>query len=363
MSAAGVRPLVMRCGAMGDMVLLLPLLQALQRRFGTPVDVVGSGGWTRPLLQDQPGVGELFLLQSRRRPYLVSPDQWRLVADLRRRGPAPTWFLDDDGIGAGLLARAGIAREWIVDAADYPRRAGEHCLQRWARLAAQSPAALQGVATAMPAVRGVELTAAAPGRAALDALLARHGLTGRPLLLLQAGNKRTMRRGDRRRASNNKYWPEERWAALIRVMRTRCPAHAIVLLGVERERELNQHVLSLLVAHERAQVHDLAGELPIPVLLALLERASGMIGVDTGPAHAAAALGVPQVVLFGSADPDYYRPWGAQGAHTTCLSAGVGSTLSALPVQRVVAAWYALSLRAPAAPPVRHASRIEGVPA
>ncbi|MFO1410218.1 MAG: glycosyltransferase family 9 protein [Steroidobacteraceae bacterium] len=221
---------------------------------------------------------------------------------------------------------------------------------------------MQGVATAMPAVRGVELTAAAPGRAALDALLARHGLTGRPLLLLQAGNKRTMRRGDRRRASNNKYWPEERWAALIRVMRTRCPAHAIVLLGVERERELNQHVLSLLVAHERAQVHDLAGELPIPVLLALLERASGMIGVDTGPAHAAAALGVPQVVLFGSADPDYYRPWGRR-ARTTCLSAGVGSTLSALPVQRVVAAWYALSLRAPAAPPVRHASRIEGVPA
>ncbi|MFO1410219.1 MAG: hypothetical protein U1F06_07560 [Steroidobacteraceae bacterium] len=105
MSAAGVRPLVMRCGAMGDMVLLLPLLQALQRRFGTPVDVVGSGGWTRPLLQDQPGVGELFLLQSRRRPYLVSPDQWRVVADLRRRGPAPTWFLDDDGAGAGLLAR------------------------------------------------------------------------------------------------------------------------------------------------------------------------------------------------------------------------------------------------------------------
>ncbi|MFO1410568.1 MAG: hypothetical protein U1F06_09370 [Steroidobacteraceae bacterium] len=55
-------------------------------------------------------------------------------------------------------------------------------------------------------------------------------------------------------------------------------------------------------------------------------------------------------MLFGGcADPDYYRPWGAQGAHTTCLSAGVGSTLSALPVQ-LVAAWYALPLRAPRCP-------------
>ena len=32
------------------------------------------------------------------------------------------------------------------------------------------------------------------------------------LILVQVGNKRTMRRGLRRLAVNNKYWPNERWA-------------------------------------------------------------------------------------------------------------------------------------------------------
>ena len=35
-----------------------------------------------------------------------------------------------------------------------------------------------------------------------------------------------------------------------------------------------------------------------------------MISVDTGPAHAAAALGCPTVALFGTASPNLYRPGG-----------------------------------------------------
>jgi heptosyltransferase-2/heptosyltransferase-3 len=35
-----------------------------------------------------------------------------------------------------------------------------------------------------------------------------------------------------------------------------------------------------------------------------------MISVDTGPAHAAAALGCPTVALFGTASPALYRPGG-----------------------------------------------------
>lgn len=330
---------------MGDMVLLQPLIRTLSARFGAPVDIVSSGGWTRPLLEGQPGVGELLLVRSRRRPYVISPDQWRLVADLRRRGAGPTWFLDPDGIGAGLLVRAGIGREWIVDAGEFPRRGGEHYLQRWARLAAQTPAALGGVAVQTAALRGVELQVSATGRAGLASLLQRHGLAERRLLLVQAGNKRTMRRGDRRRDSNSKYWPEGNWAAVLRAMHTRCPQHAIVLMGVERERELNRDIVAQLAPAERDHVRDLAGELPMPVLLALLECAAGMVGVDTGPAHAAAALGVPQVVLFGGADPDYYRPWGAHAPPTQCVSAGTGCALAALRVSTVVSAWNALPLR------------------
>ncbi len=35
-----------------------------------------------------------------------------------------------------------------------------------------------------------------------------------------------------------------------------------------------------------------------------------MVSVDTGPAHASAALGCPTLALFGKSDPLLYRPGG-----------------------------------------------------
>jgi heptosyltransferase-2/heptosyltransferase-3 len=336
----------MRCGAFGDMVLLTPLIRALAARFGAPVDIVSSGSWTGPLLTGQPGVGELFLVRSRRRPYLISPDQWQLVRRLRRRGVGPTWFLDPEGVGKSLLGRAGIGEQWIVDGADLPRLPGEHYLDRYMRIAAACPRALADppAAPPAPAPAGAALEVPQAARAELAGWLAGLGLGGRRLLLVQAGNKRTMRRGDRRRSSNTKYWPEERWAEVVAAMRTRWPAHAVLLLGVPSEHALNEDI-RLRVAD--AAVINVARDLPIPRLLALLERADAMVSVDTGPAHAAAALGLPEVVLFGAVDPALYRPRGAPGAPVVCVQADPPGPLDALAAGPVVAALAMLPLRTP----------------
>lgn len=337
----------MRCGAFGDMVLVLPLVQALAQRFGTPVDIVSSGGWTRPLLEGQPGVGELYLLQSRRRPYLVSPDQWRLVRSLRARGTGPTWFLDP-GVGRSLLERAGIGARWRVDADDTPRRAGEHYLDWFGRLAALSPAALGAGPVPPVAVAGTSLAVSAVARADLAAWLAALGLAARPLLLVQAGNKRTMRRGARQRSSNTKYWPEAHWAQAVRTLRRLHPRHAVLLLGVPSEHALNEDIRA---ACADPAVLNVANELPVPRLLALLERADAMLSVDTGPAHAAAALGLQLVVLFAAADPSLYRPRGAAGAAVICLRADPPGPLEGLALLPVLEALERLPLRTASSPP------------
>jgi ADP-heptose:LPS heptosyltransferase len=41
----------------------------------------------------------------------------------------------------------------------------------------------------------------------------------------------------------------------------------------------------------------------------LLAGAALFIGNDSGPAHMAAAFGIPVVIMFGSSDPDIWRPW------------------------------------------------------
>jgi ADP-heptose:LPS heptosyltransferase len=52
----------------------------------------------------------------------------------------------------------------------------------------------------------------------------------------------------------------------------------------------------------------LAGE-PLGEIKRLMAGASLFIGNDSGPAHMAAAFGVPSVVIFGASDPAIWGPW------------------------------------------------------
>lgn len=60
-----------------------------------------------------------------------------------------------------------------------------------------------------------------------------------------------------------------------------------------------------------AQVVALAGTLTLAEALCLFRRARLMISCDSGPMHAAAALGTPVVALFGPTHPERTGPWGS----------------------------------------------------
>ena len=59
----------------------------------------------------------------------------------------------------------------------------------------------------------------------------------------------------------------------------------------------------------RAPVTALAGKLTFPELGALIAGARLFIGVDSAPAHIAAAVDTPLVSLFGATDHRFWRPW------------------------------------------------------
>jgi heptosyltransferase-2/heptosyltransferase-3 len=331
------------------MVLLTALIRPLHARFGVPIDILTSGPWSEPLLAGQPGVGDILTVRSRRTPYWLAPDQRRVVLRLRARPPGPTWLCDGNDAIEPMLRRVGIPPAYIVDVRDHPRYPGEHAVEQWRRLAAVMPAAVPPPAADPPpagaaAAPGCVLSVSDAQRSDLDGWLRARGIGAAPLLLVQAGNKRTMRRGPRRLAANHKYWPNERWAAVIRFLCERHPAHRVVLLGTGPEQALNQE---LIAAARTEGLVNAADDLPIPRLVALLERASGLVTVDSGPAHAAAAVGCPQVVLFGKALPSLYRPWGAAGADVKVLTGEAHGEPSMLgiPVTAVTEAFASLRLR------------------
>jgi heptosyltransferase-3 len=67
-----------------------------------------------------------------------------------------------------------------------------------------------------------------------------------------------------------------------------------------------------------------------------LAAASLFVGNDSGPAHMAAAFGVPSVVIFGPSDPAIWGPWRTTG-EVVAMDSGVNEVLAALQRWRVPA--------------------------
>ena len=348
-SAAPARPLVIRCGALGDVVMLTTMIRLLHARYGARVDVVGSGPWTRPLLQHEPALGHLQLLTSRNTPYWLCPSQWALVRWLRRRPRGPIYMCDRRSPLEPVLARAGIREEDIVRLphSASPSDEQEVWPDRWIRMGLRDPQQRYSTqlvadpgAFRLPRVRVTE-----PDRRELREWLHARDLLG-PHVLFQPGNKRTHRRGQLGTLSHHKYWPPASWAEVANAIWQHQPDHRIVLCGSPGERRVLQKIHAATRWDPR--MYNAAGELPVPRLLALLESAHSLVSVDTGPAHAAAALACPLVVMFGAASPLKWRPIGPGEVRVLGGEREEASRVRDIPAADVIAAWSALAPRAQA---------------
>ena len=327
---------------------IAPLLVgvALHRRYGSASTLLGSGGWLKPLFAHSMDVGHILELKSRRRPFVTDPAQWRLVAALRKIEEGPVYVCDHHALPKirRLLRLAGVDDDRCVYAADLTMHGDEHWADFWLRFGATTPQRFASVAQLPPAAGNAnpQIDLADADRADLQQWLASRGLSGQRLILLQPGNKRTLKRGRAGQLNDDKAWPAERWAAVIEALAA--PQTAFVLCGAPAEAGVLKSIQALVPTQA---VHPAAHDLPLRRLLALLEIASGMISIDTGPAHAAAALGCPLIVLYGAHSPRQWLP--RSPAHSDVIAlGGPPQTMQVADIDTadVIAAWRRLTLRA-----------------
>jgi predicted lipopolysaccharide heptosyltransferase III len=112
-----------------------------------------------------------------------------------------------------------------------------------------------------------------------------------------------------------KFWIAERWVLVAEQLRRR--GMQVVLTGGKSR--LEQDHLADIKSHLQGTIVDLSGKLGLLAVAALIERARILATVDSAPMHLAAALGIPQVVLFGPTNPFHWRP---RGAPAVVLRAG-----------------------------------------
>lgn len=344
-----MRPVLIRFPALGDTVLLTTLIQALSQRHGQPVDLLASGDWVRPLLAAHTDVGDIHLVSSRRAPYWLTPSQWGAVRWLSERRGAPVYDAERDPHARHLLERAGIPDAHVLRAWDHPPAATQHWCDWWQDVAARSPAGLPGPAVPPwpPALTSLHLSPHDAAQA--EAWLSRQPWKDRRLVLLQAGHKKTAKRGQIGTRHHAKHWPASRWAACAREILETDLRVQLLLCGSPREHRLVEQIRLALPAPLRERCTNLSRELPLPRLMVLARQASRMLSVDTGPAHVAAAMDCPMLVLFGGFGIQRWKPRAPRSQVMALGPAHDGEgRLEDLSVEEVMAAWHQLAERAPA---------------
>jgi heptosyltransferase-2/heptosyltransferase-3 len=348
LSAPPLKPTVFFFARLGDMVMVTRMLNLLHRRYGRPCQVIGTGSWTSSTYPGNPDVAGVWAFH-RHLPFLLDA-AWRPGRRaLRASAPGPIYVCEKHYRQLPRIHRmlylAGVDPGRCVFLTDRPIRRPvqptDHLVDRMVALGGRTPANLRAEdypSPAASALDGPRLYVLESERAERDAWLRSQGFGGRELILIQPGNHRTMgpRRGRwRRMNTDDKWWPLERWAELLQRIHRERPDAVLLLRGSQEEAPMLEEI---------RDVARLAGVATVATTLrqlyALYEAASSMVSVDSGPAHAAAALSVPLVVLYGAESPLYWLPRSPSGSPVV----GVGGPPSSrradeVSVDAVFGAW------------------------
>jgi lipopolysaccharide heptosyltransferase II len=347
------RLLAIRLDSLGDVLMTGPALRALASR-GAHVTLLTSPAGADPA-RLLPGVEEVIVYDA---PWMKAtaprsgPALERAMISRLRRGafegaviftvysqsPLPAALLCHL---AGIRLRAAHCREnpyqlltdWVRE--PEPLEVERHEVERQLALAAEL-----GLNASDTDLR---VTLPPPASERVQRLLTEIELDQRrPWLVLHPGATAPSRR-----------YPVDRYAAAARTLIDEHGWQVVVTGGAD-----DAALAERLTAKLGGRVISLAGRLNLAELAALIARAPLFIGNNSGPAHLAAAVGTPPVVLYALTNPQH-TPWGVpsrvlshdvpcRNCYSSVCRAGHHLCLLGIEPAEVVAA--ALSLHAEVGP-------------
>jgi heptosyltransferase-1 len=271
---AGSRILVVRLGAMGDIIHTLPAAASLKHSYpGSDVTWVVEPKWA-PLLEDNPFVDRVLLFDRR--------SLAELYRSWRKLHARPYDFAVDF---------QGLIKSALAATSAHPYRIfGFHHTQVRERAAAF----FYSDKTISPAVHVVDRNLDLAAAAGATALTRSFPIpAGRPEGELPAGD---FILASPLAGWRSKQWPLDHYETLAETLR----------------RELG--IPLVLNLPPGAGMPSFRGSLPnysgLPGLIDATRRATAVLGVDSGPLHLAAALAKPGVAIFGPTDPARNGPYG-----------------------------------------------------
>jgi ADP-heptose:LPS heptosyltransferase len=291
------RLLLVRLRSLGDSILTLPLIRSLRSwRAELHLDVLAEAPFA-PVFQNHPAVHETLILRARGSATGWSKPRTALEV-LKRRYPVilnlhggPTsLILTLAGCAHTRIGQTGFRNAWAYNVHLPPsdsvwKRTDLHTVEhqltimRWLGL----PAAGEF---------GPGLHVGEPARVAVAERLGRAAVV--PGAYIQIHPTAML---------PTKQWGAENFARLADALSAEHGLPVIFTAGPAEARVLEQ------VRVGAGRAHCYWTDLRLEELFALIAGCRLFVGNDSGPTHAAAALGKPVVVVWGSSDYIAWRPW------------------------------------------------------
>ncbi len=275
-AVSGRHILIIKLGALGDVVLALPLIEQLLRHHeGEQVTLLTAPSW-RQLVTSFPGL-EIVTFERRGAGNMLRLVNWLLrqqfdaVYDLQ--GSLRSRIMT---LLTQAALRAGPQASLAYTHAPLPASGVVHAFDRFNAVLTAA-----GVAAADP---GLRLSLDAATQARVTHWLQRHELAGKRLMLIHAGGSP---------AWPGKRWPEQHFLELAQALAGQ--GLAVVWLGSDAERDLNRRLAGAVGV-------DATAAFSLAELAVLGGHARFVLSNDSGPMHVLSLADVPVYALFGPTD-------------------------------------------------------------
>ena len=293
------RILLVKLWGLGNVVMILPVIRAMRRRYPDAEIHFLTISSNREILEHCPDLDGLHLIDAGSPRKLLASGfrafgrlrrtRLDLVVDFEQFSRASALF----GYALGAPQRIGLATpgqgRGHIYTVQVPVQDGRHMSETFLDLA-------RAAGVEQPIYVPLAPTIEEADRAVVERWLAARGAADAPLVVMHPGS------GDN---FPGRRWPAASFAELAEALVTRHGAR-VILTGTPRERD----VVRAVRGHATVPLDDAVGAFRVRELCALIERAHLVCSNDTGPVHLAAAIGRPVVGLYGPNTPRLYGPVG-----------------------------------------------------
>ncbi|PYS84678.1 MAG: lipopolysaccharide heptosyltransferase II [Acidobacteria bacterium] len=296
------RVIVRGANWVGDSVMTVPALRELRRALPGAHVTLATRAWAEGIFEGADFIDDLLINKRETRGAgMVRGEarEWRArrfdLAVLFPNAFAPALV----AALARVPVRLGYATQGRGLLLTHPLRvpvwrAGRHEVYYYLNIVAELERLLDGSSSNEPGEPRISLEVSERRQDFARGLLREHGARlERPLVALCPGSTN----------SRAKRWPAERFAALADMLVERAGAD-VFLVGAGEELDVSLEVARGM----RNRPAVLTGRTDLAQTAALLSVADLLVTNDTGPAHVAAAVGCPVVVIFGPTNPATTRP-------------------------------------------------------